>query len=259
MKERRFFVRNENIKSKTAVLSREESNHLKNVLRLKKGDSIVLFNGTGEEFEGRIQTLTGRVGIQLGKKLRNRWSGSIAVCLAQALPKKKKMDFIIGKSCELGVEEIFPLETERAAYKLTGPKADHVVERWQRIAVQACKQSRLDWIPQIHKPVKFRELLKKTKNFGAVLIPHLREDLPPLSEVVEVIKERFEMDGSQRSGRKDRRKILVVIGPEGGFSDKEMILAREKKALLFHLGDLILRTDTAAIVGVSLVKYAFNL
>lgn len=259
MREKRFFVASSDIRGKNALLSTVESHHLKNVLRLKKGDAVIVFNGEGQEYQGTIASLSSRVGVLLEKRRRTRHVDPISVCLAQAMPKKKKMDFIIAKACELGVSEIYPLETDRSSFRLTGPASDRVVERWQRIAVQTGKQARIDWIPYIHKPIKVRDLLHKSRAYAAVLIPHTDPNLPGLSEVVSSVKNKLlpKIRGSQRLGT--TRKILLVVGPEGGFSERETVLAKEHGAHLVQLGDLILKTETAAVVGVALVKYAFNL
>lgn len=260
MREKRFFVSKEDIKGNSALLSSDESHHARNVLRLKKGDSVIVFNGEGQEYEGKVSTLSGRVNIELEKKRRTRVREIVSVCLAQALPKKKKMDFIIAKACELGVVEIYPLETDRGSFKLTGPGAERVQARWQKIAVQTCKQSRLDWVPLLHKPIKFKDLLQKTKDYEAVLIPHPDQDLPKFADVVAEIKGRILASRTHSSNEQPPlRKLLLVIGPEGGFSDKEVDTAKQRGAHLVQLGDLVLKTETAAVVGVALVKYSFNL
>lgn len=259
MREKRFFVSKEDIKGNSALLSTDESHHARNVLRLKKGDPVIVFNGEGQEFEGKIATLSGRVGIQIEKQRRMRAREIVSVCLAQALPKKKKMDFIIAKAAELGVVEIYPLETDRSAFKLTGPGAERVQERWQKIAVQTCKQSRLDWIPQLHKPIKLKDLLQKSKDFEAVLIPHTDQELPKFSDVVAALKSKILASKPSPNDQPVLRKLLLVVGPEGGFTDKEMEIAKQRGAYLVQLGDLVLKTETAAVVGVALVKYSFNL
>jgi len=254
-REKRFFVRDQDFKSKRVVLSSEESHHLKNVLRAKKGDSVTLFNGAGQEFSGQVVSLGPGAVIAIEKKRRERIRGPISIVLVQALPKKKKMDFVIAKACELGVEEVIPLETDRTECKLGQAQLKRVAERWERIAVQSCKQSCLDWVPLIHPPATFRELVQQVKGFEAVLIPHPDEAMPKFSEVIAEIKARIQK--SSKPGLS--RKIAVVIGPEGGFSDREISLAREHGLSFVCLGDLVLRTETASIVAVSLVKYAFNL
>ncbi len=259
MRDKRFFVGKQDIKGNAALLSTEESHHARNVLRLKKGDAVIVFNGEGQEFEGKIASLSGRVGIQIEKQRRTRVREIVSVCLAQALPKKKKMDFIIAKACELGVVEIYPLEAERSAFKLTGPGAERVQARWQKIAVQTCKQSRLDWIPQLQKPIKLKDLLQKTRDFEAVLIPHPDQDLPKFADVVALIKSRILASKTASNAEPALRKLLLVVGPEGGFTDREIEIAKQRGAYLVQLGDLVLKTETAAVVGVALVKYSFNL
>lgn len=260
MREKRFFVSSEDIKGNTAVLSSEESHHLKNVLRLKKGDSVIIFSGNGQEFEATVDQLSSRVSVAIQKQRRTRAADAVSICLAQSLPKKKKMDFIISKAAELGVSEVFPMDTERSILRLTGPESDKVVDRWQKIAVQTCKQSHLDWIPKIHKPLKFKEVLQKTTEFEAILVPHTDENLPKLSEVIAKIRQTLNVRPGEAPAGNKSKKILIVIGPEGGYSEKEIQLAVDKnKVHLVHLGDLVLKTETAAVVGVALLKYAFNL
>ncbi|HNV86156.1 MAG TPA: 16S rRNA (uracil(1498)-N(3))-methyltransferase [Candidatus Omnitrophota bacterium] len=256
IREKRFFVRDQDFKSKRIVLSSEESHHLKNVLRGKKGDPVILFNGEGEEFTGQVASLgPGNAVIAIEKKRRERIRGAISIVLVQALPKKKKMDFVIAKACELGVEEVMPLETDRTECKLGQAQLKRVSERWERIAVQSCKQSCLDWVPLIHPPATFKEMIHRVKGFEAVLIPHPDEAMPKFSEVIAEVKARV----GKTSKPAMPRKIAVVIGPEGGFSDREIALANEHGLNFVYLGDLVLRTETASIVAVSLVKYAFNL
>jgi len=255
MREMRFFVRDENVKHHRATLSTEESHHLKNVLRLKPGDPVIVFTGKGEEFQGNVLSLGAHVVIALEKKRRDRIRGEVSIVLVQALPKKKKMDFIISKACELGAEEIIPIETEHTEIKLSRQQAERVAARWERIAVQSCKQSRLDWIPEIRPLLTFRSFLNKTKDFTAVLIPHPDASMPKLSELTAELKTHI----SKIAKSDVPRKIAVVVGPEGGFSEKEIQAAREAGAYLTYFGDVVLRTETASIVAVSLVKYAFNL
>ncbi|MBI4549714.1 MAG: 16S rRNA (uracil(1498)-N(3))-methyltransferase [Candidatus Omnitrophica bacterium] len=256
MREKRFFVSKSDIKGNSALLSPQESHHLKNVLRLKKGDSVIVFNGEGQEFAATVTSMSSRVGVQLDAKRRQRFTEAVTVALAQAMPKKKKMDFIIAKASELGVREIFPLETERSSFKLTGPQAPRVQARWEKISVQTSKQCHLDWIPALNKPVKMKDLLQRSKEFAAVLIPHTEPSLPSFSEAVSELKEKLNLKSQPPAAP---YRILLVIGPEGGFSEKEIALAREKGAYLVQMGDLVLKTETAAIVGIALVKYAFNL
>jgi len=253
MRDNRFYVERSDIKKKVATLSKEESHHLKTVLRMKKDEPVVLFTGDGEEFQGRVASLAKRVAVTVDKKGRTRLLAPYSIVLAQALPKKKKMDFVVAKACELGVEEIYPVQTERVELKIGADEKDRVVSRWKRVAVQACKQSRLDWIPEIHDPIKFADLFKKKKDVEAVLIPHPDATFPKLADFMADFRKRVP------AAQEKRKKIILVIGPEGGFSDKEIEYAKSKGADFVHLGDLVLRTETASVVGTALVKYALSL
>jgi 16S rRNA (uracil1498-N3)-methyltransferase len=247
----RFFVRKEDLRGNTAVLTEEESHHLKNVRRLKKSDRVILFDGAGNEFSGKISKLGERVEVVLEKKGTRLLPGGISISLAQSLPKKKKMEFVIEKACELGLREIIPLESERSTLRIAQGARARVLSRWQRILIQTCKQCQLDWTPDLRPFTRFRDLTQRFKDFDFVLLPHPDKDAEPVSEVTAELKRRVE---NSPTGK----KVLILIGPEGGFSDREIQQAREKGAKLVCLGDLVLKTETAAIVDIALIKYGAN-
>lgn len=251
-KEKRFFVKESDIKRNKAQLSSEETHHLKNVLRLEKGDTVYIFNGAGVEYEGTIEALSRRAEIKISKVRRTRILSQVSLTLAQAMPKKKAMDFIIQKACELGVDEIFALDTEYTAFKLNKLQAEKVKDRWEKIAVAACKQSRLDWIPVIHPPMSLKNFFDGRDSKIFTLMPHPDPGLDPLSAVMK----QFQEPGFKED---ETTPITILIGPEGGFSDQEVSLAKASGVIPAYMGDLILRADTAAVVSIALLKYGLHL
>lgn len=235
------------------MLPSDESHHLKNVLRLKEGDDVMLFNGVGLEYRGNVAALGRRVSIKVSQQTRTRLIRPVSLALAQSLPKRKKMDFVIQKACELCLEEVYPVISEHSEFRVSKIQNKSAVERWERVAVQSCKQSQLDWIPVIHEPHSLKEFLALTKKFSAVFMPHPDESLPKMSEVIAQVKEKL------RASKQVSPKIAVLIGPEGGFSAKEVEMAKAVGVHCVSLGDLVLRTETASIVAVALLKYSFDL
>ena len=212
-----------NLKKKVS-LSKEESRHLK-ALRLKSGDSIELFDGEGKVALAKInsskETFLDIIKIDVIPKEKKE------VILLTAIPKGERSDWLIEKIVELGVSEIVPVNFRFSVVK---PKRTKL-ERWKRLAIAACAQSKRAFIPEILEPVNFKDVLNKYDSF---VVCH--------QDGVEFNKLKLDND-----------KIVIVVGPEGGFSKEELDLLKPKSQLL-KLNNNILRTETAAIFGVGLLK-----
>ena len=210
------------------------------MLRKKTGDKVEIIDSTSQRFSASLQLSNHRVHALLGELLAetapaDRWK----VCVAQALPKGQKMDFVIEKLTELGVSEIFPIYCERTIVDDVGPGK---FERWRRLATTAAQQCGRSSVPELHDPQSLAGFYPCFSNYDLVLFPWelagaevLRDVLPPLLERV--------------------RSILVVIGPEGGFSNEEAARAKDAGAHLISLGARILRTETAALVVMAILNY----
>ncbi len=237
----RFYVRPEDVKGNEITVPREEAHHIIDVMRLSAEDEIVAFDGTGNEYIGRItDAARGSLKIRIEKINKVKSLKKIYISLAQALPKKARMDFIVEKTTELGVDEIIPLVTRRTVVRLDDKKRSEKSRHWQNIAVSASKQcGRLD-IPKIRPEMRFNELLKGIKNYDLAVMACLNDDTKPFKEVI-----------SSFTGR----KILVMVGPEGDFSPEEIGSAKSSGAELISLGRLVLRVDTAGIFILSVLNY----
>ncbi|MGZ3506288.1 MAG: RsmE family RNA methyltransferase [Vulcanimicrobiaceae bacterium] len=241
----RFFVEGTHAPGDTVAFHGADAHKIANVLRLREGDAIDVIDSAANVFTA---VLSPADSIEERRSVRAilgelRSAGieprTLRVTIAQGIPKGQKMDFIVEKLTELGVAQIVPFESERSV--VVGSSANKV-ERWRRLAKTAAQQcGRLD-VPEISHPIGFAELLSRFASFDCVLFPWelagsapLRQTLPPLIE--------------------GARRVLVTIGPEGGFSHAEADAAKAAGAHVISLGSRILRTETAGIALLAVLDY----
>jgi len=237
----RFFIEKKNIRDGRAAISGAELDHMRKVLRLAPGDSVVLFDDGGFEHEGRIVAYTGGgAEIAIEKSHRPERESPLAITLAQALGKGDKFDLVVEKATELGVAAVVPFVCRRTVPKLDGDAAARREERWRRIALAAAKQSGRTRVPEIHK----------LADFPALVAHHWSCDQKVLF-----------WEGERGRGLKRLREetprldsIVIVVGPEGGFTPEEAALASANGFHTVGLGRRILRTETAAIAAVALAQ-----
>lgn len=235
-----FFITKENkIGDKVSIVG-TDYNHIKNVLRMKEGDEI-LVSLDGASHLCAIESLTDNEIIAvITKENFQDTTLPVSITLFQGLPKSDKLELIIQKAVELGVDEITPVQMERCIVKLDDKKQDGKVSRWQAIAESAAKQSKRTYIPTVNAPLSFNKMLEKAKTYDLFIVPYESENgMQSTKDTLSKIK----------SGH----KIGVLIGPEGGFSQKEIDLAKEQGAKIVSLGKRILRTETAAITAVGMI------
>lgn len=244
---KRFFAEHINDEEKTALLTGKELHHLKDVLRLKKGDKVIVFDGKGREFLGSLKTITKNGGcIAIEKQLDVSGESRFRIILAQGIARAEKMDIIIQKATELGVTEIIPFTASRVVPRLDSEQAAKKIQRWQRIAIEAAKQCRRDVIPKIEDMATLAEVLNK------------------YSHSIEGYIKIIPWEGENRNNLKDILKpegvsgCIVLIGPEGGFEEQEVALAEKAGFLPVMLGPRILRTETAAISIAAIIQYALG-
>lgn len=226
------------------VITGEDVNHIKNVLRMKIGEEIAVSNGVdGREYRCEVaQLLSDEVVCKLRFIKENDVELPAQVYLFQGLPKADKMELIIQKAVELGVYSVIPVATRRSIVKLDDKKAAVKQNRWQGIAEAAAKQSKRKIIPKIEKVMSFAEALEMAKELEVRLIPYeLAEDMSHTKEIIERIREG--------------QKIAIFIGPEGGFDDTEIALASEVGVEPITLGKRILRTETAGMTVLAWLMY----
>ncbi len=253
-----FYVNPENVSKDSLKIVGEEAKHIITVLRYKKGEKIDVVDGCGMQYKVLIEDLgkdyvEGRI---LSKKKREK-EPIAHVTLAQAICKGVRMDFLIEKATEIGVSAIVPILTENTVVKMSktvkknGPSslaAKRKMERWRRLAVASMKQSLRSVLPDIQSPVQFDDLLPRIKTFDLSLIASLEKGARSLKEF-DVIRKRL------RDPKDSLRKVLIMVGPEAGFTEDELCKAKDFGAIPITLGLRRLRAETAGIIFSSLVLY----
>jgi len=221
----------------------DQARYLKTVLRMREGDPLLIFNGTGWEYKAVIRRRTAD-GIELEITGRRALpAAEIHVTLCQAVPKAEKMDGIIRHATELGAERIVPFLAERSVPRWQSEQLPRKRERWQKIAVEASRQCGRPDIPEIGEIVTFERMLRDVPESGLRLIPWEEETKTGIREILR---------DPARSGMKE---FVLVIGPEGGFSAGEIELARQAGFLSVSLGKRVLRVETASLAVLAIFQY----
>lgn len=221
-----------------AWLTGDEAKHLSQVMRIRAGETVTVFDGGGRRAEAVVREVSrDRVRLALGESVtlpRMR----PAMILAVAIPKGKTMDLVVQKAVELGVAAIQPLVTRRTIVQPGDGKAD----KWRRVAAEACKQCGADFLPEVAEPMDFLSWLKNSGE-GLRLIASLAPGAKPMRQTVR--------DAAETS------TAMVLVGPEGDFTPEETARALESGFLPVTLGPTVLRTETAAFFALSALRYEF--
>jgi len=242
----RFYIAPEHWNPDALKLSESEAHHARDVLRMKRGDRAVLFNGRGREITAEIADLAADE-IRL-RRLQETETPPLRcrITLGQAIPTGKNMDLIVQKAVEIGAAEIAPLISERTIVDLDAKEAEQKQAKWQQIAIEAAKQCGQNWLPQVHAPRKLKDFFSHTGNFDLRLIGSLQPDAIHLEKILADYTDQH----------RDRpRNVLMLVGPEGDFTPAELALAKTNGCLPITLGPIILRVETAAIYCLSVLSY----
>lgn len=245
----KFFVKSNQINNNKIQILGDDVNHIVNVLRMKKEDELQVCNQeTGENYESRIiEIMKNSVECEIMEKLDYTTESNVNITLFQGIPKFEKMELIIQKNTEVGVKQIVPVMMERTIVKLDEKVASKKIERWQKIAEIAAKQSMRDIIPKIENVKKLKDI--ENLNYDIVLVAYENEDKNMLRTELEKLKAINNKNGE------DTYNIAIVIGPEGGISEKEIEILKNKNSKFVSLGKRILRTETAGLVMAGNIIY----
>jgi len=238
----RFFIAKINPLDQYIILDDPlQVHHLKNVLRIKPQEKAAVFDSLGNEYIVLVSEVGAKaVKLELKEKKPSADSG-IKITVACAIPKNVKMDDIVDKLTQLGVESIIPLETERVIVRLDKQKKLERLRRWEKISLNALKQSQRSKSVAIKPVSEFNDVVLAARNFDLKLIPTLEAERKTLKRA---------WDASSRK----IKTVIVLIGPEGDFTPAEVALAKEAGFLPVDLGKGVLRVDTAAVAVVSFIK-----
>ncbi len=244
----RFYISPENWNAGALTLAGPEAHHARDVLRMRAGDKLVLFNGEGREITAEIADLSGDE-IRL-RKLHDAETLPLQcrIVLGQAIPKGKNMELIMQKAVEIGAAEIAPIISDRTVVQTDSESAAQKQSKWQQVAIEAAKQCGQNWLPRVHTPRKLAELFSMAweESFELRLIGSLQPDAQHLKRILA---------DYSREHKHLPRSVLMLIGPEGDFTPAELSLARRHGCQPITLGPIILRVETAAIYCLSILSY----
>lgn len=238
----RFYVPPGSIFSSKKIIQikdKTEAHHIRDVMRLKKGDIVDIFDGEGREFSCFIEEMKKEeVIIKIKEELAPKSDAPFNITLYQAVPKKTKMDFIVEKTVELGVGRIAPVITDRTVPDMKD--FTKKVERWKRIAMASSKQCGRRILPVISDVTDFKSALIDSKQKDLTIFASLDKETKPLKDILRGVAQK---------------NIAVFIGPEGDFSPREVSMAKESGCDMCSLGRLVLKSETAAIYILSCLSY----
>ena len=238
-----FFVSPEQIDNEYVYITGSDVNHIKNVLRMKVSEELLISDGQGKDYVCQVDSMD-EDNIK-ARIVDDQYEGTELPCklyLFQGLPKADKMEMIIQKAVELGAYSIIPVATKRCVVKLDDKKQDSKIKRWQAISESAAKQSRRGIIPEVGRVMTFKEAIKMASDMDLALIPYEN-----FKDMVETGKAMSNVTGA--------KNIAIFIGPEGGFEECEIDYAFENGVKPISLGKRILRTETAGLAILSVLMF----
>ena len=246
----KFFVENNQIKNDTIYIKDKDVNHIKKVLRKNIKDEITICNeNTKQDYLCKITNIEeNEITCKILKELETNVESNIEVSIFQGLPKADKMELIIQKSVELGVQDITPIEMKRCVVKLKEKDKTKKIERWQKISEVAAKQCGRNYIPKINNIENLKEISEKIKDYDVVLVAYEEEKENTLKNELKLLKK----DNKENN---KKIKIAIVIGPEGGMDKEEINTLEKNGAKIITLGKRILRTETVALNILSIIMY----
>ena len=243
---RHFFVSTSQLTKPLITIEGSEAHHIQNVLRLKPGDCIKLFDGTGFEYEAVIANMVAKkVDVEIRRKVRTAVNSAVQIIVAQAFLKEKKMDDLVRRLCELGVAQWLPFFSQRSIARPDRKRLAGRIQRWKRITTEALKQCRRFDTLEIRDALSFEDVLDFGKACDLKIVFWENESRPLARDI-----------GLDRKG--PVKSILVMLGPEGGFSKQEIEMAEADGFVTAGLGPRILRAETATLAACTLVQYLFG-
>jgi len=242
---RRFLVEKDRISGNRAFLKEDEARHIGKVLRLGVGDTIYLLDEEGSTYHAVITARDAKtVEVEIVEKITAPKEPSMEIVLGQAIPKAQKMDLIVQKATELGVSSIIPCLSDRSVPLLDAERSLRKQMRWQKVAAEATKQCGRTIVPQVDAIIPFRGLLNRWDENSLKIMLWEDEKNSTLKDLLKT---------HQPSAR-----VVILVGPEGGFSAQEVAMAREAGFHTVSLGKYILRTETAGMSLLSIVHYEWE-
>lgn len=242
----RAFAQPAELDPRTIRLDRDETHHLVRVNRARPGDTVVVFDGRGNEWIGACGPESAG-GVEIAVRFRQRREPlPYAITLAQAVPKGKHMAEIIRKATEIGVAEVAPLQSERTIVQVEADREEAKLGKWQEAALEACKQCGNSHLPRVLPVASAHAFIAGARDFDLKLIASLQPGARRLGAVLESLA---------AEGRPPPRRVVWMVGPEGDFTPAELSAAHLAGFVPITLGPLVLRCETAAVYALSVLSY----
>ena len=238
----RFYHSNPLELNQIIILDEFASHHALRVMRVKVDDFLILFNGDGFDYKGRVNDINKKtINVEILSKEKNNNESPININLFQSISSNEKIDMVIQKATELGVSSIQPIFSSRSTIKLNLDRAKKRLIHWRQVSISACEQSGRSKIPTIKSPIEFDQISEgiKTNSLNLLLHP-------------DILKETSNLP-NEYSG-----DINIFIGPEGGFSQDEVLLLKKQNCINIQLGPRILRTETAPLAIIAILQYKYG-
>ena len=245
----KFFTPKELINGDVAKIIGDDVKHIYKVLRISEGEKVTLNNCEGVEYLGRVKSVSKQeVLIDILEELESNNESDVNIYLFQGLPKSQKMDLIVQKGTELGITEFIPTITHRVDVKLKGEFKK--LDRLNRIALEAAKQSKRSIIPKVLEPIEFDEVLEKINSLDLLIVPYENANNFGIKTLINELRKENNLDTIKNIG--------IFVGPEGGIEEDEIERLKDKGAYIVTLGKRILRTETAGFVATALIQYELS-
>lgn len=242
----RFFVdkKNINVENNTCIIEGEDVKHISKVLRCRIGEELEVCDNDNNEYICEITDIDkSQVNLNIVEKVDIQRESDLKIKVYQGLPKGPKMEMILQKLTEVGVDEIILVQTKRTVVKVDDKKEDKKIERWERIIYEAAKQSKRGKIPTLRGVLSFKEALADMKENDFNVAPYENERTKSIKQAIKGV---------------DINNIGIFVGPEGGFEETEIEAIEEIGGQSVSLGPRILRTETASLVASSIVLYELS-
>ena len=238
----RFYHSNPLDLNQIIILDEFASHHALRVMRVKVDDFLILFNGDGFEYRGRVSDINKKtINVEILSKEKKNNESPININLFQSISSNEKMDMVIQKATELGVSSIQPIFTSRSTIKLSLERAKKRLIHWRQVSISACEQSGRSKIPTIKSPIGFDQVSEGITTNSLNLLLH-----PDNLEESSNLPNKYSGD------------INIFIGPEGGFSQDEVLLLKKQNCINIQLGSRILRTETAPLAIIAILQYKYG-
>jgi 16S rRNA (uracil1498-N3)-methyltransferase len=250
----RYFVESRQFQDNEIVITDDDAHHIIRVMRMSEGAQVIVSDGHVRTVRAQIVELAGKeVRLAIVEELEQQAEADWQVSIAQGLPKGDKMELIVQKCTEIGAAAFVPFACERVIVQYDRKKEAKRLERWHKIAKEAAEQSHRNVIPVIAEPLSWKGLLESLCSYDLVLFCYERAGDEGHGVGLKDVLSEYKLQWEQASLLQPR--ILLIVGPEGGFSEREAQQVQDAGAKLVGLGKRILRAETAGMVGLSCILY----